>query len=94
LNYKGPKRNAGGTRKSANSTEPSTTCKRHQIGSKPSNDGCGVITDHYKKAAARDREPRVKAEDDSRTLTITMQNIQGQINRLHGEQGIFQGRAE
>jgi len=53
-----------------------------------------VITDDYKTAAARDRELRGKAEDDNRTLTIAMQQMQGQINRLHSEHGILQGRAE
>lgn len=53
-----------------------------------------VITDDYKTAAARDRELRGKAEEENRTLTITMQGMQGQINRLHSEHGIFQGRAE
>jgi hypothetical protein len=53
-----------------------------------------VVSDDYKTAAARDRELRGKAEEENRTLTITMQQMQGQINRLHSEHGIFQGRAE
>lgn len=47
-----------------------------------------VVIDDYKTAAARDRELRDKAEEDNRTLTITMQQMQGQINRLHSEHGI------
>ena len=47
-----------------------------------------VVIDDYKTAAARDRELRDKAEEDNRTLTITMQQMQGQINRLHREHGI------
>ena len=47
-----------------------------------------VVIDDYKTAAARDRELRGKAEEDNRTLTITMQQMQGQINRLHREHGI------
>ncbi|TCK32845.1 hypothetical protein B0G84_8747 [Paraburkholderia sp. BL8N3] len=47
-----------------------------------------VVIDDYKTAAARDRELRDKAEEDKRTLTITMQQMQGQINRLHREHGI------
>ncbi|MBC8641659.1 DNA-binding protein [Caballeronia sp. EK] len=53
-----------------------------------------VVADDYKTAAARDRELRGKVEDENRTLTITMQSMQGQVNRLHSEHGILQGRAE
>ena len=59
-----------------------------------SNDGCWSLQMTPIRAAARDRELRGEVEDDNRTLTITMQNMQGQINRLHSEHGIFQGRAE
>lgn len=47
-----------------------------------------VVIDDYKTAAARDRQLRDKAEEDNRTLTITLQQMQGQINRLHREHGI------
>lgn len=53
-----------------------------------------VITDDYKTNAARDRDLRAKAEEQNRALTIAMQSMQGQINRLHSEHGILQGRAE
>ena len=53
-----------------------------------------VVTDDYKTAAARDRDARKEAEDNNRALTIAMQSMQGNINRLSNERGILEGRAE
>lgn len=53
-----------------------------------------VVADDYKTAAARDREVRKEAEENNRALNITMQSMQGNINRLSSERGILEGRAE
>ncbi len=53
-----------------------------------------VVADDYKTAAARDREARKEAEENNRALNITMQSMQGNINRLSNERGILEGRAE
>ncbi|MEX3960145.1 DNA-binding protein [Trinickia sp. EG282A] len=53
-----------------------------------------VVADDYKTAAARDRDARKEAEDNNRALNITMQSMQGNINRLSNERGILEGRAE
>ena len=53
-----------------------------------------VVADDYKTAAARDREARKEAEENNRSLNITMQSMQGAINRLSSERGILEGRAE
>ncbi len=53
-----------------------------------------VVSDDYKTAARRDREDRKAAEENYRSLTITIQSMQGAINRLSNERGILEGRAE